>query len=230
MVDNDTDLASKGTTARQAQKELNIELVRRLMLRGVKSPTEIEQSLKTMNPPVHVTIRSIMRYKSIVTHRFVKDVSKKEGLNKTIEEMALELKLTFEEIARELWKQYHSPIVLRSRCPHTNHRGNNACGLTSEIYLNAALVKVAALKEIRETAAKQLDIMQSLGLVNRAPEKLQLLDAQGNPIDPVAKDRAVLNQQFNAFINATFKDPVGVNKGETPTEQLADPHEKEEDV
>lgn len=226
MEENDTDLSTLGNTARTERKNMRIELVRRLMLRGVKSPTEIKQSLESMNPPVYVTIRSIMRYKSVITKRMVVAVREKEGLNKTIEEMAMELKNTFEEITREMWRQYHAPIVLRVRCPHGEHKGLLACNLKAEVYLNAAMVKVAALKEIRETAAKQLDVMQSLGLVNKAPVKIQSVDKDGNPVDPVAANTAVLNQQFNAFINATYKDPVGVNKGtDTPEKQ-----EEETDV
>lgn len=175
-----------------------------------------------MDPPVHVTTRTIFRYKAIIEHRMVREVRKREGLNKTVEELALELKKTYEEVNRELWKQYHAPVRLRARCPHLEHKAQNSCGLYAEILINSAMVKVAALKEIREMAGKQLEIMQSLGLVAKAPEKHQMVDAQGNPIDPIAADKMVLNQQFMAFVNATFKDPVGVNKGsDTPGEVLA---------
>ncbi len=219
-------LAQIGTTARQEKKNMHIELVRRLMLRGVKSPTEIKSSLESMNPPVYVTLRSIYRYKSVVTRRTVVAIRNKEGLNKTIEEMAMELKNTFEEITREMWKQYHAPIRLRARCPHPEHKGNAACGLFAEFLLNSASVKVAALKEIRETAAKQLDVMQSLGLVNKAPEKHQMVDKDGNPVDPIGEDKQVLNQNFIAFIKASFQDPVGVNKGSDTPEQQEDEHDK----
>lgn len=220
MEDNDTDLAAKGTAARTEQKEMRIELVRRLVLRGVSAPREIKQSLESMNPPVSLTIRSIHRYKSVVTHRHVAAIRGKVGLNKTIEEMAMDLKNTFEEVSREMWRQYHAPIRLRAKCPHPDHRGPKTCRLYADLYLNSALVKVAALKEIRDTAAKQLEVMQSLGLVNKAPEKHQMVDKNGNPVDPGEMDKQKLNNQFIAFINATFKDPVGVQKGlESPEKQ-----------
>lgn len=172
-----------------------------------------------MNPPVYVTLRSIYRYKSIVTHRNVVAIRKKEGLDKTIEELAMDLKNTYEEVSREMWRQYHAPILLRARCPHPDHKGKNDCGYIAQMQLNQAMVKVAALKSISEIAAKQLEVMQSLGLVNKAPDKHQMVDAQGNPIDPIGSDKMVLNQQFNAFINATYKDPVGVDKGESSPEK-----------
>lgn len=219
MEDPGINSAAPIPTPHQEQRDMRIELVRRLMLRGIQSPTEIQQSLAKMDPPVHVTVRSVYRYKSIVVKRSNVEIRKKTGLNKTVEEVAYDIKKSFEEVSRELWKQYHAPVRLRVKCPHPEHVRNNACGQYAEVLLNAAHTKVLALKEIRETASKSLDIMQSLGLVNHAPVKVQTVDKDGNPIDPVAQDSQILNQQFIAFVNATFKDPVGVNKETDLTSQ-----------
>lgn len=231
MAEIENSLSEIGNSAKQEQKQLRIELVRRLLVRGVKQPKEIKTSLESMNPPVSLSIRTIHRYLNVITRQNNKQIREKEGLNKTIEEMALELKQTFEEVSREMWRQYHAPIVIRVKCPHPEHRvGKLACGLVAEAHLNQAMVKVAALKEIRETASKNLEVMQSLGLVNKAPEKHQMVDKDGNPIDPVSNDKAVLNQQFIAFINSMYKDPVGANKGEVVAEQKAPANEQTETV
>lgn len=195
MDENYQALQRAGNDAKIQKKELRIELVRRLMLRGVKSPIEIQKSLATMDPPVILTLRSVYRYKGVLIRRNVKDVREKVGLNKTIEELAMELKSQFEEVSRELWKQYHSSY-------------------------SKASTKVQALKEIRETTQKYLEIMQSLGLISKAPEKHQMVDKDGNPIDPVPAERVMLNQQFIAFIKAQYQEPLGTERGnETPEEQ-----------
>lgn len=216
------DTVSPQELALNAQKErrdMRLEMVRRLLIRGIKNPLEIQRSLASLEPPIHVTTRTIFRYKAAIENRTIKAIQKKEGLGKTIEEMAMGIKETFEEVTREMWKQYHAPIKLYGRCPHYNHTGKDSCGLTAEFIVNAATIKVAALKEIRDTAFKNLEVMQSLGLVNKAPEKHQMVDRDGNPIDPVSENTMVLNQQFTAFVNSLYKDPVGINKGDSPEKQ-----------
>lgn len=183
-----------GANARKLKKEMQIELVERLMIRGVTSALDIQDILAKNDPPIKLTTRTIYHYKGIIHRRTRAEIDKKIGLSKTVDEMAYEIKKNFEEVTRELWQQYHSGFAKPS-------------------------TKVQALKEIRETTQKFAEILQSMGLVHQAPVKHQMLDKDGNPIDPpgsTSKDQ--MNAEFIAFVKAKFQDPVGSEKQATQNE------------
>lgn len=192
------------TDARKEQKESRIRMVRKLMLRGYKEAEDIKAALHRLTPPVDVTIRSIYRYKGIIAIRNAKAINAKEGLNKTIEEIAFEIKENLEEISMELWRQYHSTQSVTHTCI--------ACGKEQKIRIpSGPSYKVQALKEIRETTEKQLEIMQSLGLITKAPEKTQIIGPDGKPVASLVNvDRIVLNSQFISFIKAKYQNPTAV--------------------
>lgn len=195
---------------RKADKEVALDLIDRLLTRGIKSPTEIQKSLEANTPPVYVKGRTLFRYIATVKRRHHEEVKAKIGINQTVEESAYNLKKTIEEVLRELWKQYHAPVIMDAKCFH--------CDKTFTIRSKfSAQVKVQALKEIREGTQELLKTMQSLGLVHKAPETHQVLGPDGKPIDPGAAEKVALNQTFIAFIKATYQDPVGA--GNEPDSQ-----------
>lgn len=165
---------------------MQIELVRRLMARGVRRIPDIIAALKQMDPPVDITERTLWRYKGILKKRMVWAVRHKEGLNQTVEEIALQIKENVEEVLRELWTVYHST--------------------------DNAVAKIMALQQIRKASDEWVKTLQTMGLVYKAPEQHQLLDAQGNPTNPPDVNVAVLNQDFTAFIKAKYQNPVGVKE------------------
>lgn len=178
-------LYQQGANARKQLKEQNIELVRRMLIRGVRKTIDIQVSLENMDPPIKLTPRTIQRYKTIIRRRTSQKVADKIGINKTVEELLVELKEEYDEVQRELWRVFHS---------------------CSQKQANA---KVQALKEIRAAAGEFIDRLQSMGMVYKAPEKHQMLGADGEPVDPTMGNIQVLNQQFTMFIKAQWQDPIG---------------------
>lgn len=185
------------------------KVIRALLLRGVKDIEEIQTQLGKQNPPINVSMRTTFRYMADLRKEMELAIANKEGLKQSVEEMAYTLIQVFEEVSRELWKQYHAPtkVSARGECQHC--KKDTVLEFSIPGY---SLIKVAALKEIRTTAEKQVEKLQSLGLAHKAPEKHQMLDANGNPIDPAELNKQALNQQFISFIKATFQNPVGLNK------------------
>lgn len=174
--------------ARKLKKEMNIELIERFMLRGVKNAKDIQKLLLQQDPPIKLTTRSIYAYKGIIIKRNAHMTATREGLGKSVEEMALDIKKTFEEVIRELWLQYYSALA---------RPGD----------------KIRALAEIRETTEKHIEKLQSLGLVFQAPVKHQMVDEKGKPVTPPGvMDRDRLAADFVAFMKAKYQDPVGSEK------------------
>ncbi len=189
--------------ARTAQKEVRIRLVERLILRGYKDAGEIRQALANMNPPVRVTKRTIYRYKGIIARKNTEKIAKKEGLNKTVEEIAFEIKQTFEEVNAELWREFHKKQYVIAKCPH--------CEEEHRVKVpGAGTGKVQALKEVRETTKETLSLLQSLGLIHKEADKTSIIGPDGKPVDPGSLDTAALNQQFIAFLKAKYQSPTGI--------------------
>ena len=183
----------KAADGRKIEKELKIDMVRRLMLRGIKNTKEIQDVLAKNVPPIPLTTRTIHRYKAIIKFKSTEAIRKQEGLNRTLEELAYELKSNFEEVMREAWQTYHRGTTNGS-------------------------AKISALRLIEQTAKDQTELLQSMGLVAKIPMKHQILGADGNPVDPTINvNKAELNMQFISFIKAKFQSPVGILREEVKT-------------
>lgn len=193
---------SKATDARKNKKEANIRMVQKLMIRGYKAVDDIKQALSRQNPPIELTDRTIYRYRGIIAMRNAKKIRNKEGLNKTVEEIAFEIKQTFEEVLTEAWRQYHSTAIQNHKC--------ESCGKEQKVRIpTGPTYKIQALKEIRETTEKQLAILQDLGLISKEPTKTQIIGPDGKPVDSLVNvDKIELNQQFIAFIKAKYQQPT----------------------
>lgn len=203
---------TNGNDIRKEQKEITIQIVERLLIRGIKSAKDIQDTLKENNPPIIATTRSIYRYMAVIKRRNHEEIRRKIGINETVEQLAHTLKKTIEEVTRELWKQHHSPTIMEIECPQCKRHQM----IRSKF---GAMVKIAALKEIREAGHEWLKTMQSLGLTYQAPTQVQTIGADGKPVDPslnVNVQNLELNQVFNAFIKSRYQDPVGVGKEELP--------------
>lgn len=198
-----------------SQRQVRIGIIKRLLLRGVKSVPDIQQNLKSIDRNMVVDDRTIFRDLATIKEEHLQAVREKQGLQKPLEELIIELKENFDEISRELWNQYHAPQVYTTRCPHPDHKGANDCGFEAQIKIQSTATKVMALKEIRTTAEKVLELMQSTGFIDKAPEKIQFLDKDGKPTDPTGDSKQVLNQQFISFFKATFQNPHGVKQPES---------------
>lgn len=184
-----------GANALKMKKEMYIDLVRKLMIRGLKTAPEIQEALAEMDPPVKITTRSIYRYRGIITRRSKAEIEAKHGLQMTVHEMAHKLKSAFEEITRELWVQYHS----EGAAPRT---------------------KVAALSQIRATTENYTKLLQSMGLIHEAPQKHQYVGADGNPVQPPgAENKQQIIADFMAFVKARYQDPVGSIKQTIKTDE-----------
>lgn len=183
----------KGADARRDQQEANIEVVRKLAIRGVRKPLELQAYFKRLSPPIEVSIRTIARYKSIIKSRTAKEIIEQEGLHKTTSELVYELKETFEEVNRELWM-----IVNSSK---TSPRD-----------------KISAMAEINRTADKWLDKMQSLGLIHKEPDKLQFIGKDGKPAPPpeFSVDIQKLEVQFVQFVKTMYQNPIGATGDHHP--------------
>jgi len=186
----------KAANTRREHKEQAIEMVRRLMVRGIRSAIEIQVTLEKNKPPINVTVRTVRRYKAIIKRRNIEKLSNGMGVHKSVEELVLQLKEDYDEITRELWKTYHAPTT-------------------------GASAKVSALKEIRETTSDLVERLQSLGLIAKAPEKHQLVDKDGNPVDPAPTNIMLLSQEFNAFVKAKLQDPIGSTGNHEVVKRLA---------
>lgn len=188
--------------SRKQQKEARIRMVRKLIIRGYKAVDDIKQALSRQTPPIVLTDRTIYRYRGIIAARNAKMIREKNGLNKTVEEIAFELKETFEEVLTELWRQYHSTLYQGHKCEY--------CGKDLKVRIPAGpTYKIQALKEIRETTEKNLGIMQDLGLISKEPTKMQVIGPDGKPMSSLINvDRRELNIQFLSFIKAKFQNPT----------------------
>lgn len=173
-----------GADARKAQKEYRIDLVRRLIVKGVTNGLEIQKALAKMDPPVELTMRTIYRYKGILIKRNLTMVRSNEKVHQTAEQAAMSFLESSEEIIKEAWKQYHSLVATPS-------------------------AKVSALRIIKDTIKDKTELMQSLGLVYKSPLKHQVVDKEGNPTDPAVNVNAInLNQEFVAYLMAKFQTPI----------------------
>lgn len=204
------------TNSKEEQLRTRVELTRRWILRGIKSAEDIQEQFKALaksdkNFGEAPSIRSVYRYIGIVKEEGAKAVREREGLNKTMDEMAIDLKNVIDEVARELWKQYHAPSVFRTRCPHPDHKGDKACGYEAELKIQFGQMKVQALKEIRVAAKEWVEMMQDLGLAYKAPEKHVVMGPDGKPLPAlnINIDKAVINQEFISYIKSKFQKPVG---------------------
>lgn len=181
--------------AGKVTKNARIELVRKLAIRGVTRPTEIQAYFKRQDPPIHVTTRTISRYKAIIKRRSAKALREKEGLNQSLEEIVYDMKTNYREVARELWSVFHAEGT-------------------------PAAVKVRALLGIQKINDEHITKLQSLGFIHREPDKVQAVGADGRPIDPTMNVNVEqLNAQFVAFIKAKHQDPIGHNKSHEPIER-----------
>lgn len=166
------------TLSRTEEKDLIIDLVRRLMLRGVSSTKAIQSHLKEKG--FSRTKRSIYRYKSIVKKRMEKAIREKDGLAESVEQLAYKLKETYEEISREAWREYH-------RKEQSGH------------------VRIQALKTIQSTAKEYVELMQSMGMTYKAPDKVMSVNQN---ID-LPYNTEELEAEFVSFIKAKYQDPAG---------------------
>lgn len=181
-----------GATARRQQREANIELVRKLLVRGIHRTMEIQAYFRRLDPPIHVTDRTIARYKSTLKRRNAKRLVEKEELNKTMEELAIELKTNYEEITKEAWRIFH----------------NNESKPTD---------KLKALSLVKETSDSWVEKLQSLGFADKAAEKHQMLDANGQPTEPTVNiDTQKLNVAFISFIKDQWQNPIGHTNSHEP--------------
>lgn len=171
----------ENTNATTLEMEKNIEFVRRLQIKGVKKAREQQEALKKAG--IDLTMRTVYKYRGIIKKRLAKKVIEKHGLNKTVEQLAIEFQEDYGEVIRELWKIFHEP--------GTSNRD-----------------KIRALADIRKASVEIIDKLQSLGLAYKEPEKQMMIGPDGKPVDPEANVKE-LNQQFTAFIKAKYQDPVG---------------------
>lgn len=176
----------KGANARYLEREKNIELVRKLGIRGITKPLEIQAYFTRQEPPITVTIRTIERYKAEVKRRNAHRVMKEEGLNKTVQEIAIEMMDTYRELTKEFWVVVHNVTT-------------------------PAAAKVSALNSIQKITDSWVDKLQSLGLVHKEPEKVQTIGADGEPINPATPVNLIqMNADFMAYFKAKHQDPIGV--------------------
>lgn len=185
----DQKLYEYGNKARKDKKELKIQIVSDLMLKGIRNAEELHKVLLNSSPPMNIPIRSIVRYKSIINKRNETAVKSRANLAQTVEETALSIKQNFDLVTKEMWQTYHSSGT-------------------------AAKTKATLLTAIRDTCVKSVELMQSLGLVEERPQQLQYLDKDGKPTDVPNVEVMVLDQQFTAFIKANYQLPLGVNEKE----------------
>lgn len=159
-------------------------MVRKLMVRGVSNSFELQSTLERNDPPLKLTVRTIRRYKAIIRRRNLEIIASKEGVAQSADQVIITLKNQMDEVLKELWRVYHS----------TTNPG----------------VKVSALREIREGAEKWVDKLQSMGFVYKAPDKHQMVGADGEPADPnIIINVETLNQQFIGFIKDQWQNPIG---------------------
>lgn len=137
----------KANHARTLEKEKNIQIIKRLQLKGITAAKE-QQEILAKNK-IHLTLRTIYKYRGVIKRRHTKRLMESNELNKTVEELALELKDDYDEVTRELWKIYHS----------------GAASTTD---------KIRALSDIRKSSSEIIDKLQSLGLTHKEPEKLDI--------------------------------------------------------
>jgi len=181
MLNDET--RDKAVQARRQTQEINLEAVKRLQIRGITRTNEIQLHLEKMG--IKVTERTVWRYKRKLKKRHERAVREKIGLSKSVEDLALTLKNTFEEVTREFWKIYHDKE-------------------------SSAQAKVSALKNIKDTSKESVEIMQTMGLVHREADKVQQIGADGKPIDPTINvNLQQINNEFTAFLMSKFTDPVG---------------------
>lgn len=193
---------SAGADVRREEREILLEVVRRMMIKGVTEASEIKKQLKALG--YERTVRSIYRYVSIIRKRHAKAIEERVGLNKSVEELAFELKQTYDEVNKQAWIEYHrkNKSKVKVKCP------NPSCNLEHEVEVNIPIndsAKISALKLIKDIASEHLELMQSLGLVHKEPTKTQLLGADGKPI---VSDLDQLNQAFTSFFKTMKQLPV----------------------
>jgi len=187
-----------GADARRLMREVGIEIVRKLVIRGITRNAEIQAYFARQNPPVQITERTVSRYKSELKRRNARRLISKEDLSKTIEELAITLKEDYEEVTKELWVMYHD-------------KGTPASS------------KVQALIQIRATSDSWVDKLQSLGFAHKEPDRHQIVGADGKPVDPTINvDIENLNASFISFIKAQHQDPVGHTGTHLDIERKAD--------
>lgn len=189
---------------RKLKKEMRIEALRRLMLKGIVRGDELQAAMKRQGH--ELTMRTIYRYKSILTKRTHEKLSEKGELQKSVEELAFQLSEQFEEIQRNLWVEYHRNEVTKTQTCE--------CGREHPLTIRiSADKKVQALNSIARMVKDHVEIMQSLGLTFKAPDKLQhqAVGADGKPIQEEADK---LSADFTAFIKAKYQKPLGIIDGE----------------
>lgn len=195
------DIADLPTDSRSAQRETNIELVRKLQVRGIIKPLEIKRYFEErLNPPIYVTERSILRYKSIIRRRMAARIRSSEDLRKPVEQLAMELRDNYLEVTREAW-------VIHSQKK------------------TSARDKLKALEIVANLTDNWIDRLQKLGLVYQPPAQVQMLDEHGNPTSPQVNINVEklenLNAAFIAFFKAQHQDPIGATGDTTILERTA---------
>lgn len=178
--------------ARTKLKEDRIEFVRRLMIRHISDiPTIIrllhEKELKEGLGLDPISEHTAVRYRAIVNKRN-RDEANNPLMRMTIAEVVADHERTTEEIIREMWVQYHAE--------------------------KSATGKKAILRDINNIKNMWIKTLQSVGLAEQAPTKIQYLDKDGKPADAPITNLMQLNQQFNQFIAHNYKDPVAIKPQE----------------
>lgn len=182
---------------KRRKQEAQIEMTRRLQLKGIRTAEDVAAAMTRAGMPV--TVRTVYRYKQIIAKRVEHEIRQKHGLNQTVEELAHQLVAVLEETNAELWKIHHAPAKVT--CEHCKKLTNSGAGTA---------VKLGALREIKDIALKTVAAMQSLGLIVSSPTI---------PEGEVAevRDKEALEQQFASFIAAEFTAPRGITQPTIPT-------------
>lgn len=182
--------------------------IKKLIIRGVKDVPSLHASITQMG--YTVDIRTVQRDVAAIKVQHEKDVREKVGLDRSIEELVINLQATFEEITREAWKIYHQSNKIEQSVVCYGCKVTNKAMFTIP---SAPAAKVAALKLIKETSEDIIERLQSLGLVFKAPDKTQhqFVGSDGKPVDKSTLDLEVLNAEFTTFITQHHQDPLVLN-------------------
>lgn len=188
---------------RETDREFKVRLVRKLMLKGVINADDIKDQLAVQQPPIIVEKRTVYEYMRDVRRMAKEDMEESEELKQTTEEIAIWLREQYGQIIRNLWIEHDKPAkVFEVRDKQTGEKK-----VVSE---HNGFVKIAALTQIRTTIKEMMEMMQSLGLTHKEPEKSQLLDADGNPLDKTPQKMFELNEMFVAFVKSQWQKPIGI--------------------
>lgn len=183
---------------RLIEKELVMDLIRQWQIKGVDKARDIQKLLRKQG--IVRTQRSIYRYIKEIKETNVARIRKSGEIKKSVEELAFELRETYNEVTSELWKEYHrkEELIVKHTCRHCNKGSDISVRVP-----NSGSVRVQALRAIKEATRENVELMQSMGLVFKAADKVHNVNVD------LPMSREELNQDFTAFIKAKYQDPTG---------------------